>query len=172
MTKTILIFAFAALFGLVIQATVVHSLYPAAVAPDFILILVVFLGLQFGNVFGLIGAFLLGVAADFASGKFLCPHAAGCIVAFLSVILISRKVYADHFVTVMFLTFFVSIAKGLTYMVMLMVYVRADLFNFEIGKIVLFESMISAVVAPVVMFLLSIGPFAGSFQTARRGLRP
>ena len=65
-----------------IQGTLIKPLSPSAIAPDFILMFVVFLALYHPTAVGMVGAFLLGCAGDFASGEFVGPNAAGCVVAF------------------------------------------------------------------------------------------
>ncbi len=83
--RIIITFVLAALIGLTIQASVVHTSAPAAVAPDFILILTVAIALFYHSPGGALGAFLLGMLADFASAQYVGPNAAGCVVSFVLV---------------------------------------------------------------------------------------
>ena len=154
MVRTIFIFSIACILGLLVQATLVHAIFPSAIAPDFILVLVVFLGLKHNSVLGVVGAFMLGVAADFASGQFIGPNAAGCVVAFSLVLIVSKKVYAEHLVAVMFLTALCSFAKGLTQALMFLIYLKVDFFTGEIFRLIMIESTLSGIVSPIVIKLL------------------
>ncbi|GEM_PF-5494762 len=167
MFRTVLIFSFACLLGLLIQATLVHAIFPSAVAPDFILILVVFLGLKHNSVLGVVGAFVLGVAADLASGQFIGPNAAGCVVAFALVLVVSKKVYAEHVIAVMFLTALCSCAKGLTMALMFLNYLKLDFFSADTLQLVLSESALSGLVSPLVIKLLLWSSYQAPTATRR-----
>ena len=152
--RLIFVFLVAGLTGLMIQATLVHSSFPAAVAPDFILILTVAVALYYHNVPGLVGAFALGLLADFASSNYLGPNAAGCVVAFCLVGLIANRVYADKVIAVFILSFVCSVAKTATAFLMLYFYV--DGFFLPAGGIrsAMLEGLLSAFFAPIVLQML------------------
>ncbi len=157
MLRLIAIFTIAALLGLVVQATVVHGLFPSAIAPNFILILVVFLGLAARNSFGAVAAFALGVLADFASGEFIGPNAAGSIMAFLFTALISEKIYADRIPAIAILIFCSSLAKSLTFLVMLRIYLGVEVSQLLAAgslETALLEAVFSALIGPVIVRLL------------------
>ena len=113
--------------GLVIQSTVFHALSFSVVAPDFILVLVVYLALHHRSVLGVFGAFLLGLAADFASGQFVGPNAAGAIIAYNVALLISQKIYAEHPLALMLISSLCSIAKNCAFAAMIRMYTKIDI---------------------------------------------
>ena len=163
MIRKIVVFLIAALIGLVIQAGFVHSLYPSAGAPDFILILVVLLAMRVQTPRGVLGAFCLGVLADFASGQFVGPNAAGCVVAFMLVVILTGKVYAERSLAVIFLTFVSSIAKSFTFVALLAVYANVVLIERNVLTLIFIEACLSAIVAPLVLKALSrMTQFSGS----------
>lgn len=154
MIRTILTYAFVCLLGLFIQGALIKSLFPSASAPDFLLVIVVVLALRHPQVAGLIGAFCVGLAGDFAAARFIGPNAAGSVVAFVLVMFFSTKVYAERGIALGMLTFFASIAKSVTQLLMLNLYVSVDLLTSEGIKIVFIEAVLSALVAPFVFLVL------------------
>jgi rod shape-determining protein MreD len=154
MIRTALIFFFAAIIGIVVQSTVVHSSFPSVAAPDVILILTVVLGMRYRSVAGLFSAFLLGILADFASGQYVGPNAAGNIVAFLAVGSIASRVYAERVLAVAMITFMCSILKSLVLIALLALYVKTDIIGVNLLNIVVLEALFSGVLSPLVMKLI------------------
>lgn len=165
MIKQIIVFLLFFLVGLFFQATFIHSLAPAAIAPDIVLILIVSLALSYRSVPALVGSFLLGLGADFASGQFLGPSAAGAVVSFMLVVVIANKVYAQKVAAQSILTFLCSIAKSLTYITLIALYTNVSLFSKSTINLILLEALISALVAPIVISVLR---WSGAASTARR----
>jgi rod shape-determining protein MreD len=152
--KNSLTFFFALLVGLAIQATVVHGLFPQAIAPDFLLILVLYLGVNFRSPFGAVGAFLLGLCADFATGKFVGPFAAGSVLAFALTVTLSNRVYAEKGFALVIIAFLACVVKGATYFIFEAIYPKIPLSSSVITTI-LAEAGITAILAPIIMrFLL------------------
>ncbi len=154
MIRTIVLFVVAAMLGIFIQATIVHASFPAAAAPDVILILTVILGLRYRSVSGLFGAFLLGILADFASGQYVGPNAAGGIVAFLAVGSIASRVYAERALAVVMITFLCSLIKSLVLVSLFALYIKPDVLNLNLLNMILLEALFSGIVAPLVMKLI------------------
>ena len=171
MIKTITFITVAALMGLLIQATLVHSIYPAAVAPDFILVIVVYLSLTRRNVWGLIGAFFLGVLADFASGQFIGPNAAGSVIAFYVSAIVAEKIYADRGLAVVILSFIASLAKTLTVAAMLAIYLHIDFLGWKVLRVVIYEALLSALIAPILLGLFRPGKKGAGKQSASDTLK-
>lgn len=149
------IFLFFTMIGLFISASVFHATFPAAVAPDFILILGVALAFYFPGKWGLLLAFSLGVLGDFASAQYLGPNAAGLVVAFCLVGMISNRLYADRFIALMILTFICSLAKSLTIFSMYFVFLpdKRTIF-YPLFQTILLEALITAIMSPIVLALL------------------
>lgn len=154
--RTIIVFAIAVIFGLFVQGTFVRSFAPGAYAPDIILILVVLAAMSAPTTWGLIGAFVLGLLADFSTALFLGPNAAGAVVAFCFVVFWSRKVFADRWFAVSSLTFIASNLKSFVCLLMFALYAGVDFWNFNSLQIVFVEALGSAILAPIVMKLLYI----------------
>lgn len=154
--RTIIVFAIAVVFGLFVQGTFVRSFAPGAYAPDIILILVVMVALSAPTTWGVVGAFVLGLLADFSTALFLGPNAAGAIVAFCFVVFWSRKVFADRWFAVSALTFVASNLKSIVCLIMFALYAGVDFLNFNSLQILFVEALGSAFLAPIVMKLLYI----------------
>ncbi len=147
----------AGLLGLLVQSTLIHSAFPAAVAPDFILVLVVLLALRERSVAHVCLAFALGILADLASGQFLGLNSAGVVVAFLLVGVISARVYAERPMAIGFITFICSIAKSSVCVLLLLTYVSSGVLTNSLWKIVIVEALLSALVAPALLYLFNLG---------------
>jgi rod shape-determining protein MreD len=170
MAKRVVVFFVAATIGLLVQGSVVHTVAPspAAIAPDLILILVVFTALHIRGAMGVLIAFVLGLCSDFASAQYVGPCAAGMVAAFYSVIVISDKVFAERVIALCALTITASLVKSAMYTLMLYLYVDAKLFTLETLERVGFEALLSAVLAPLVIKLLNATEDAHPVSTLGR----
>ncbi len=170
MAKTILLFVVAFFAGIFIQATFVHSMLPDAIAPDILLVLAVFLGLRSRNPGGAFGAFVIGLGADFASGKFLGPFAAGSLAAFLTTAFFANHFFAEKWFTVSLSTLLASLAKNITSALLLKFFTPIDLFTVDALLTLFLEAMLSAFIAPFVVTLLAPRYYSG-YSSARRRLK-
>lgn len=157
MIRVALIAVIAGLLGLFIQSTFIHSAFPAAIAPDFILVLVVLLALRERNVAYVCLAFFLGILADLASGQFLGLNSAGAVVAFLLVGVISTRVYAERPLAIAFITFVCSLAKSAVCVLLLLTYVSSSVLTNDLWRIVLIEALLSAIAAPLLLYIFNFG---------------
>jgi len=155
------------ILGLGIQATIFHSTFPALPAPDVILILVVAISRLYHTRLGVLGAFCMGLLADFASAQYLGPNAAGCIIAFLFVGLIANRMYADKVIAIFFITAGSSLAKSLMAIAMYTFYVPDYTLPPDAIKIVMLEALFSAILAPLVLRFLRINIPSAGFGPAR-----
>ncbi|MFN8391644.1 MAG: rod shape-determining protein MreD [Bdellovibrionota bacterium] len=149
--RVFFVFLVAGLIGLLIQATLIHASFPAAVAPDFIVILTVAVSLYYHTAWGALGAFCLGLFADFASADYLGPNAAGCVAAFCLVGLIANRVYADKGIAITIITFVCSIAKSATLLLLYYLYVDGFIVPDGIFGSASWEAFLSALLAPFVL---------------------
>lgn len=171
MIRTFLLFLIAFLTGIFIQGTFLHSLVPDAVAPDILLMLVVFLGLRSRTSWGALGAFLVGLGADFATAKFLGPFAAGSVVAFLVTVFISNHLFSEKAFTVGMVASLACLSKDLVAGLLLYIYTDINLFTLASLKLLFFESLLTAIFCPIVIDILSIGQSIttyGTFATKTR----
>jgi rod shape-determining protein MreD len=155
--RTVLVFFAAFVLGLLIQATVVHAIVPAAIAPDFIAMLVLFLALRYRHSWGVTGAFLLGAGSDFASARFLGPGAAGSVIGFLICAGIANHVYAERALLLALLGFLCSLAKNAAALLLVALYVRNEILTVNSGMTLLGEALITAVLTPLVVRLMERG---------------
>lgn len=168
MIRLAVTFFIAGLIGLLIQATMLHSVSPTIIAPDVILMLVIFIGLSYQSALGAVGSFALGILADFASGKYVGPNASGCLFAFLLVVVVSKKVYAERWVAVTILSFFCSIFKSLTYISLMATYVSSSFFAGTELRRMFFEALLTALFAPIVLKAMHWFSAQSSFGRFRR----
>jgi rod shape-determining protein MreD len=173
MLRTAGTFIVACILGLIFQAVLVHGLVPSAIAPDFITVLVVYIGFHHRSPAGAVGAFALGVLEDSASGQFLGPNAAGAVIAFLVTVAVVEKVYAERTPALIGLVVFASLAKCFTVLGILAVYVRVNLFGPSAVWTMLAEALLSAAVAPLVVKVLQPSRQYSTVQpvTGRESLR-
>jgi rod shape-determining protein MreD len=85
----------AAVLSMLLQTTLFPALLPAAVIPNLILVLVVYLGLQQHGVAGAVGAFLLGYFLDTFSGTLLGVNAFALTAVYMAVYLVARTLWTD-----------------------------------------------------------------------------
>ena len=165
--RPILIFLLAGLAGLFVQSTLVHSSMPTVAAPDFILILVVYVSRTLHTPWGALAAFALGLLADFGSAQYLGPNAGGCLIAFAVVGLIANRVYADKVIALFVITFVCSIVKSCFALLMLYVYVNEFTFAGDVFRMVLIEALLSGLISPLVMRALGKRASGASRSTGR-----
>lgn len=143
------------LFGVFVQGTLIHANFPNMIAPDFTVLIVVYLGLRHQNMRGLIASFCLGLIVDFASAVYLGPNAAGCVLGFCVTGVIAKRVFAEKTFAIVSITFWSSLIKSSTYVLMLVLYVSGDLLSFTSLQSIILESVLTALVAPVVFKLFT-----------------
>ena len=166
--RVVITFAVAALIGLFITASVIHLSYPAAMAPDFILILVICLSLFYHNILGVLGAFALGLLADFASARYVGPNAGGAVVAFAFVGLIANRVYADKVIAVMIIAFLCTLVKTGTELCLLALSLPRFSLPESIVSAMLGEAFFTALFAPLVLRLLRLKQTSAAGSTGTR----
>ena len=155
--RNVAIFFCAFILGLVIQATVFHTMFPASIAPDFLLILVFSLALNDRSALGAVGAFFLGLGGDFASARFVGPTAAGMVVAYCVIVACANHVYAERGPAVVIITFLASLVKSAVYALMLAVYTSVDVLTQHVLLLVFGEALVTALLAPLVLKLFHTG---------------
>jgi len=166
--RSFLLIFFFLVGGLIIQGTLIHSLIPAAVAPDIILILSVFLALRFPSVWGMISVYAIGIAGDFASGQFVGPIACGCVVAFALTIYASKKVYLEHPVTLGLVILGVSICKSIVFLLMVSFYVEeAAVWTFYSARLIVVEAALSGLIGPFITEFLDRAMFSSAKGRSR-----
>lgn len=171
MGKTILLFFIAFICGIFIQATLLHSVLPDLVAPDLLMILSVFLGLRARNASGAVGAFIIGLGADFATAKFLGPSAAGSVVAFATTVFVANHFFSEKWFTVSMMALLASFAKNLTQALVLFAFTDINHFQWQFLPTAILESVLTAACAPIVIKLLAPRYQSTASYSARSSLR-
>lgn len=97
--RSILIMALAGIFSVVVQTTLAGRLGFLPVAPNLILVLVVYLGLRIPTPAGAIGAFLLGYLLDTFSGSIPGLHCFTMTLVFAMVYLVSGRLWMQNPIT-------------------------------------------------------------------------
>ena len=151
--KVVAVFTTFCFLGLYIQGTLIKAVAPAAIVPDFIVVLLIFLALNYPTLSGLVGAFVLGLAADFASAVFLGPNAAGAILCFGLTVFISKKIYAENFVALGMLTVLGSLVKTGTVVLLLALYAHVNALAGVVSYMFI-EALLTGIVAPPTIKLL------------------
>lgn len=155
MLRSFLLFGAVALLGILMQATLFSGVLPMSVVPDFILILAVYLALFHRSPGGVLGAFLLGLFGDFATGLYLGPSAAGAVVAFVVTAVLVEKIYSESIASHMILLFASGVAQSVTRMVLMLLYLGGIGFSYVSIVGLIWEAAITALIGPFVFRLLS-----------------
>ncbi len=158
MIKKSLIYLSIAMIGIFFQSAVLRNLIPWLVVPDIILLLVVCLAVRNGAIPGLVGAFFLGLLSDLASGQFLGPNAAGCVVAYLGVVYVADKVYVERGFAIGVLAFAGCLIKVFTFLALLGIYMDIEILGWSPISRALVEAFLTALFSPLVFWLTSLGP--------------
>jgi rod shape-determining protein MreD len=156
MLKTIVVFMILSLIGIFIQSSFLPEVSPAGVAPDFILVLVVWISLFHDEKNALLGAFFFGLLSDFSSGMYVGPQASGCIMACVFVRAFSKHIYADRFLSLAMVTFFVSLIKQFSARLLMLSFIGFRTIH-DMSLYTLFmQALLTGIVAPLILrFILA-----------------
>lgn len=147
----------AAVFGVLLQTTVLQVLPLGFLIPDLIVILCVYLALHEHSLAGSLGAFLLGYFADNFSGNVLGLHAFAMSLVFLVVYLVARQLWMDNVVANVAMVFVAALIKAFAIAFLLAFYVAADYPWHQLVSTIWVEAAIAALVSPFVFSLLDGG---------------
>jgi rod shape-determining protein MreD len=104
--RVTLVVLVAALLAMLVQTTIGVLVSPfTEVVPNLVLVLVVYLGLRYHGVAGVLGAFLLGYFLDTFSGTVLGVHASACTAAYVVAYLIARTLWTEDGLPAMIVVF-------------------------------------------------------------------
>ncbi len=144
-----LLFAF---FSLVLQGVVLHAALPAYMIPNFVLVLVVFIGFYEVSVLGVVLAFLCGILFDLFSGTLIGPWSGSFVFIYVLLALFAQRLFTHSKSTVIISVFIANIISTTLYFALLYQFqpLRGSLFSVSV-----IESLSSAVVAPFVFMLLN-----------------
>jgi len=105
--------AIAGVLAMLLQTAVFPVLVPAGLAPNLVLVLVVYLGVHQFGAWGALGAFTLGYFLDTFSGTLLGLHAFAFTALYVAVHQIARVLWTAGGVPAMLIVFSAAFADGL-----------------------------------------------------------
>jgi len=105
--------AVAAVLAMLLQTTVFPVLVPAGLAPNLLLVLVVYLGVRRFGAWGACGAFLLGYFLDTFSGTLLGLHAFAFTTIYLGVHHVARFLWTEGGLPAVLIVFAAACAHAL-----------------------------------------------------------
>jgi rod shape-determining protein MreD len=155
------------LFGIILQGVVLHSFMPAYLIPNFLLILVVFLGFYEVSVLGVMLCFLSGIIFDLFSGTLLGPWAGSFVLVYVLLALFAQRMFTRSAATI-FLSVFISNALATAvYFALLYQFqpIRGSLLSIS-----LIESLCSALIAPLFFPVLSAILLSDQITRTQRSL--
>ncbi len=135
--------------ALIIPGTVLRTLAPDIITPNFIVALLVFVAFYENNPLGALSAFCLGLEMDICSGVLLGPWAASFIVVFSLLVACSRRIFIQSGLVVFLSVGLATVLSTLLfYLMLLFVYGRFSFGSDAIGTL-LIEAALSAVLGPM-----------------------
>ena len=131
--------------GLVLQGSVLHGFMPAYLIPNFLLVLVVFLGFYEVSTLGVFLAFLAGLLFDLFSGSLIGPWAGSFVFVYALLAIFAQRLFIHSVSTVIISVFFANVIATGLYLALLYQFqpIRGGLLSVS-----LIESLVSALVAP------------------------
>lgn len=154
MGRVIIVYILATCLGLLLQSLIHSNMSLSPVAPDLVLVLVLEFALDFPGLGGLLGAFCLGLFADMVSGRLIGPGAAGTVIAFYFFYMLSRRVSLTGFFTVGVFCFLGTILKSIVIIGIFSIVTNKFSVDWLVCEQVLMESLLTAIVGPIVIALL------------------
>jgi rod shape-determining protein MreD len=130
--------------ALLIPGTVLKSINPALVAPNFILILLVYLAFYEGRPSDAFLAFLLGLELDLGSLTLLGPWAGSYVIVFAVLVVFSQRIYIESRLVVFIVVFLAVVVGDFLYLGLLSLVYSARPMNGGALVTVLLEGVFSA----------------------------
>jgi rod shape-determining protein MreD len=109
--------AIAGILAMLLQTTLVPALIPAPLAPNLLLVLVVYLGVHQYDAWGALGAFVLGYFLDTFSGTLLGMHAFTFTAVYLGVHHVARVLWTEGGVPAALVTFGAAVVNAVLVLV-------------------------------------------------------
>ena len=152
-----------AVVGILVQGTLIKALFPGAISPSLLLIMVVFLAFYEGNFWGLATAFCLGLLLDMCSGLLLGPWSGAFVLVFAGVSSLSQRIFVESPVAVMITTFLSSLFSNLVYfLIVLQVRRSGFVFSWSLALEALFTAILCVPLFPFLRWILVAAPSVSS----------
>lgn len=142
---------FLGLVAILIQGTVLKSFMPEVPAPDFLLIIVVFLAFYDASVLGAILAFLLGLQFDLFSEMLLGPRAGSLVIVYGVLAALSQRLFVESVFAAFVSVFLSSVMNSIVYIILISDAKPAHTYFLYISLI---EALFTALLAPFMFRLL------------------
>lgn len=155
--RTLGVMVVAAGVGVLLQTTVLQALPLGQTAPDLLLVLTVYIGLHHHGVGGVVGAFLLGYLEDAVSGGPAGLNAFAMVAVFVLVYLTCRRLWVDNLISKVVVVFMAAVVKMLTVALLVAAFLRFEESLRGVLWTVVVDGALSALSAPPVFALLSLG---------------
>jgi len=146
--------AIVAIASMLLQTTVFPVLLPAGLAPNLLLVLVVYLGVQQFGAPGAIGAFLLGYFLDTFSGTLLGLHAFAFTAVYLGVHQVARVLWTEAGLPAVLIAFVAACAYGFLVLAISSLAAGRAAWTHGLRHAVL-DAVVAAAVTPLVFGFLS-----------------
>jgi rod shape-determining protein MreD len=142
-----------AFIGLVLQGSVLHAFLPAYLIPNFLLVIVVFLGFFEVSALGVILSFFIGLLFDLFSGALIGPWAGSFVFVYALLAIFAQRLFIHSISTVMISVFVANLISTGIYLALLYQFqpIRTGLLSIS-----LIESFVSALIAPPLFALCRI----------------
>jgi rod shape-determining protein MreD len=139
--------------GLILQGSVFPAFMPACLIPNFLLVLVVFLGFFEVSALGVILSFFIGLLFDLFSGTLIGPWAGSFVFVYALLAIFAQRLFIHSISTVMISVFIANLAATGLYLALLYQFqpIRSGLLSVSF-----IESFVSALVAPLLFGLCRV----------------
>jgi rod shape-determining protein MreD len=143
--------AIAGIVAMLLQTTIVPALVPAALAPNLLLVLVVYLGVHQYDAWGALAAFVLGYFLDTFSGTVLGMHAFAFTAVYLGVHHVARVLWTEGGIPAALVAFAAAVANGFLVLLITSLTTSGDLAVWRHAvRYGLLEATTAAALTPVV----------------------
>ena len=137
--------------ALVVQGTILKSIFPELVTPVFVISLVVFLGFYEASALGAVLAFVLGLQLDMFTGILLGPWAAAFVVTFFVLASLSQRLFVDSALAAFVV---VCAACMLSSTIYILLFFKLEAISWLVVWRLLIEAFVSALFAPFLLRLV------------------
>lgn len=147
--------AVASVVAMLLQTTVFPVLVPAGLAPNLLLVLVVYLGLRQFGAWGALGSFLLGYFLDTFSGTLLGLHAFAFTAVYLGVHHVARLLWTEGGLPAVLIVFAAACAHAILVLVVTALAGGGGAVWAQAVRYGILEATVAAAVTPVVFGFVS-----------------
>lgn len=147
-----LIFCVFGLVAVLLQGILLRFGLPDALLPQFVLMIVIYLGFNEISVLGTFVAFVLGLFLDFSSALLLGPWSGALVTVYGIMAVLSSRLFIESPLVAAFISFLASVVASVIYM--LLGYEYRTLAWQDLSRIV-GQALCTAVLAPVVLRLMA-----------------